>query len=146
VNNAGALGTNGPDDWLTVTDYKNIMELNAMGVIRVCQKFKSLVKKEKGRVITVASIAGRVPFPSAGPYCVSKYACEGYMDVLRTELRAFGVSVHILEPGFFRNTGLLDIDMIKSKQLELWNRQSNDVKREYGEQFFKDCKETFSLR
>uniref|UniRef100_A0A914UTJ2 Uncharacterized protein n=1 Tax=Plectus sambesii TaxID=2011161 RepID=A0A914UTJ2_9BILA len=72
VNNAGAIGTNGPDDWLTVADYQNIMEPNALGVIRVTQKFKSLVKMEKGRIITVASVAGRVPFASAGPYCMSK--------------------------------------------------------------------------
>uniref|UniRef100_A0A914USA9 Uncharacterized protein n=1 Tax=Plectus sambesii TaxID=2011161 RepID=A0A914USA9_9BILA len=63
------------------------------------------------------------------------------MDVLRQEMRDFGVSVHIMEPGFFRNTGLLDLNAIKSKQMALWKRQSDDVKREYGETFFKDwCK------
>uniref|UniRef100_A0A914UTA5 Uncharacterized protein n=1 Tax=Plectus sambesii TaxID=2011161 RepID=A0A914UTA5_9BILA len=141
VNNAGSLGVNGPDDWLTVADYQSVMDINAMGVIRVSQKFKPLVKKAKGRLVTVASVLGRVALKSAGPYCMSKYACEAYMDVLRQEMRHFGVSVHILEPGTFRQTGLLEREMMDRMQENVWKRTSESTKLEYGATFFQKWKE-----
>ncbi|KAK6023033.1 hypothetical protein OSTOST_11247, partial [Ostertagia ostertagi] len=45
VNNAGILGKEFFDDFLTVDDYKAVAEVNAWGVIRVTQAMKPLVKK-----------------------------------------------------------------------------------------------------
>jgi 11-cis-retinol dehydrogenase len=139
VNNAGSLGVNGPDDWLIIDDYQKVMDINAMGVIRVSQKFKPLVKKAKGRMVTVASVLGRVALKSAGPYCMSKYACEAYMDVLRQEMRDFGVTVHILEPGTFCQTGIHEINAMDKLQEMVWNRTSDSTKSEYGPTFFEEC-------
>jgi NAD(P)-dependent dehydrogenase (short-subunit alcohol dehydrogenase family) len=133
------LGINGPDDWLTVDDYQKVMDINAMGVIRVSQKFKMLVKKAKGRMVTVASVLGRVVLKAAGPYCMSKYACEAYMDILRHEMRDFGVTVHILEPGVFRQTGLLETENMEKTQKMVWDRTSESTKREYGPTYFQKC-------
>uniref|UniRef100_A0A914UMU7 Uncharacterized protein n=1 Tax=Plectus sambesii TaxID=2011161 RepID=A0A914UMU7_9BILA len=134
VANAGILGPTGPDDWLNVDDYQKTMNVNAFGVIRMCQAFKPLVKKQKGRVVMIASVSGRTPRPTVGPYCVSKHALEAYGDVIRHELKDFGVSVHILEPGFFAT----NITQTATKDLDaIWERLDPETKAEYGEEFFK---------
>lgn len=80
--NAG-INTSAPDDWLDINDYKKNMDVNAFGVIRMCHIFKPLIKKEKGRIVIMTSILGRLALPAAGPYSMSKFAAEAYADVLR---------------------------------------------------------------
>lgn len=89
VNNAGIVGNSGVDDWLTVDDYCQVVNVNTYGVIRVTHAFKEMVKRTKGRITTVASICARVPISGTGPYTVSKFAVSGYCDVLRLALSLF---------------------------------------------------------
>ncbi|CAO4386668.1 unnamed protein product [Caenorhabditis nigoni] len=137
VANAGILGNSGPDDWLTAQDYINTMQVNTFGVMRFIQNLKKFVKKQRGRVVIISSISGRTPRPTVGPYCVSKHAVEAYADVIRHELIDFGVSVHLLEPGFFTTnitqTATNDLDAV-------WERLDKETKDEYGKQFFDEYK------
>ncbi|CAI5456040.1 unnamed protein product [Caenorhabditis angaria] len=139
VANAGILGNTGPDDWLNVNDYINTMQVNTFGVMRFIQNLKKYVKVQKGRVVIISSISGRTPRPTVGPYCVSKHAVEAYADVIRHELSDFGVSVHMLEPGFFTTpitqTATNDLDKV-------WERLDEETKTEYGKKFFDDYKKS----
>ncbi|GMR39722.1 hypothetical protein PMAYCL1PPCAC_09917, partial [Pristionchus mayeri] len=128
VNNAGILGPTYFDDLLSVEQYKEVAEVNTFGVIRVTQALKHLVKKTRGRIVTMSSAAAKVGNSNWGPYTTSKFAVNGYCEVIRQELRLFGVSVHILEPGIFRtpiaekNIVLRmyqDVDMYGSTRVEL---------------------------
>ena len=83
MNNAGIVGHFGNDDFLNVGDYQRVLDVNTLGVVRVTQAFKHLIKKSKGRIVTVASVYGRVPGPGVGPYVVSKFAVEAYCDAIR---------------------------------------------------------------
>ncbi|CAB3399448.1 unnamed protein product [Caenorhabditis bovis] len=137
VANAGILGNTGPDDWLNVNDYINTMQVNTFGVMRFIQNLKKFVKIQKGRVVIISSVSGRTPRPTVGPYCVSKHAVEAYADVIRHELTDFGVSVHLLEPGFFTT----NITQSATKDLDkVWERLSDEGKAEYGKKFFDDYK------
>ncbi|VDL74493.1 unnamed protein product [Nippostrongylus brasiliensis] len=107
VNNAGVFSCYGPDDWTSVSDYQKAAEVNTFGVIRVTQAFKRLIKKSQGRIVAVSSVNGRLSTPAAGPYVVSKFGTEAYMDCIRQELHYMDVKVSLLEPGIFR-TALLD--------------------------------------
>ena len=64
-------------------DYDRCMSVNALGQIRVTQKFLSLVKKARGRIVNKSSVAGRFSMPCFSAYNVSKFAVEGYSDCLR---------------------------------------------------------------
>ncbi|VDP13676.1 unnamed protein product [Soboliphyme baturini] len=101
VNNAGVSGAEFYDDWMTVEDYKNVMEVNFFGTVRITQSFKPLIKKSRGRFVFMTSVLGRVAVPMTGPYCASKFALEAYCDIIRRELSPWGVGIYILEPGFF---------------------------------------------
>ena len=56
---------------------------------------------ESGRIVNVTSVHGRCVYPCRGAYGASKYALEALSDALRLEMKKFGVSVSILEPGGF---------------------------------------------
>jgi NAD(P)-dependent dehydrogenase (short-subunit alcohol dehydrogenase family) len=83
VNNAGIGGIPCPSEWLAKEDWDKVLSINLMGVIYVTKAFLPLVRQEKGRVVNVASILGRIASMSTGPYCVSKYGVEAFSDSLR---------------------------------------------------------------
>jgi len=138
VNNAGVPGAGAPDDWSKVDDYEKAMAVNCFGIIRMTHAFKPLLKKERGRVIVITSLFGRVAGPTCGPYSVSKYAAEGYCDVARRGLKPFGVTVHILEPGFFA-TNVTKPSLLVSGLRNLWEKQPTEVQEEYGEDYLKQA-------
>ncbi|CAJ0592456.1 unnamed protein product [Cylicocyclus nassatus] len=140
VNNAGILGNTFFDDFLTLEDYKNVAEVNTWGVIRVTHALKSLVKKTRGRIVTVTSGFSRIGFPGIGPYTVAKFALTGYCEVIRAELRMFGVSVHIIEPGFVK-TWLISAENVERELDELYSKCPEETKKEYGREFFLEMRQ-----
>lgn len=133
VNNAG-WGRVGFDDWLRPQDYLAAIDVNALGMIRVTHAFKHLIKKSKGRIVNMTSVSGRQAVPSYGPYVVSKFAAEGYTDVLRLEMRRFGVKVITIAPGYFR-TRVTSVSLSASQFQQVWDNAPADVRDEYGEKF-----------
>ncbi|KAK5985880.1 Serpentine receptor class gamma, partial [Trichostrongylus colubriformis] len=89
VNNAGIFSCYGPDDWTKVSDYVNAAQVNTFGVIRVTHTFKRYIKRSEGRIVTVTSVNGRLSTACGGPYVVSKYGAEAYMDAIRFAFQSF---------------------------------------------------------
>jgi len=83
-----------------------MFNVNVLGAVLVTNSVLPLIRKSMGRVVVTASIAGRVGIATQAAYCASKYAVEAWADVLRKDMYPFGVTVHIVEPGVFPNTGL----------------------------------------
>ena len=100
VNNAGII-VGGPQEYLTLEDWRRQFEVNVFGLVDTTQKLLPHLVRSRGRVVNVSSIAGRVamPLPMMGPYSVSKFAVEGLTASLRMELRPFGVWAACVEPG-----------------------------------------------
>jgi len=98
VNNAGIV-VSGPLEFLPPSEIGRQFEVNVMGQIIVIQAFLPLLRKARGRIVNMGSIAGRMAFPFLGPYSASKYALEAITDSLRIELLPSGVTVSIIEPG-----------------------------------------------
>ena len=98
VNNAGiALG--GPVESLPLDQWRHQFEVNLFGAIAATQAFLPLLRRDRGRVIFVGSVSGRVAFPYIAPYSTSKFALRALADALRVELRPAGVAVCLIEPG-----------------------------------------------
>uniref|UniRef100_A0A914YX94 Uncharacterized protein n=1 Tax=Panagrolaimus superbus TaxID=310955 RepID=A0A914YX94_9BILA len=145
VNNAGIPGNTLWDDILTDKDYHDVMNVNFYGVIRVTHAFMHLIKKVKGRIVTASSICGRVALPLLGPYTCSKYAVEAFCDTLRIENAIFGVSVSLIEPGFFKTT--LTDPLIRTQVFDtVWKRTPKEKRDEYGEHVFEYTKEQMLSR
>jgi NAD(P)-dependent dehydrogenase (short-subunit alcohol dehydrogenase family) len=104
LNNAG-VGSYGFIEGSSMEEFRKVLELNTVATVSVCKHFLPLLRKDlknPGRIINIASILGRLGAASIGPYCASKFAIEGFSDSLRRELIPFGVTVTIIEPGFFK--------------------------------------------
>ncbi len=63
-----------------------------------------------GRIVNVSSILGRVTMPLTGWYQASKHGLEAVTDALRIECASDGISVVLVEPGFFRTAIFEDLD------------------------------------
>jgi short-subunit dehydrogenase len=61
-------------------------------------------KAERGRIVNVSSMGGKLVFPGGGAYHGTKFAVEAISDALRFEVRGFGVHVSIVEPGLIRTS------------------------------------------
>jgi NAD(P)-dependent dehydrogenase (short-subunit alcohol dehydrogenase family) len=94
VNNAG-WATYGEVEWVQMDTYRKIWEINVLGVIRGVQIVLPLLRKSKGRVVSITSGLARMAVPTRSPYVSSKYAIEGFSDCLRYEMEPFGVHVGI---------------------------------------------------
>lgn len=98
VNNAGIVVA-GPVEAVPISDWRRQLEVNVIGQVAVTQAFLPLLRKGRGRIINMGSIAGRATMPLMGPYSASKYALEALTDALRLELQPWGIHVAIIEPG-----------------------------------------------
>lgn len=98
VNNAG-FATGGPLEFLDPAAARQVLEVNVMGPLQVTQALLPLIRRARGRIVTVGSIGGKVVTPANGIYNMSKFAVEAFNDVLRLELAAQGISVSLIEPG-----------------------------------------------
>jgi NAD(P)-dependent dehydrogenase (short-subunit alcohol dehydrogenase family) len=134
VNNAGILVTPGPVEWTPIDSYKRMHDVNVLGGVRVTQSVLPMIRKAKGRIVMVASIAGRVGLPSQPAYCASKYAVEGYSEVLRRDMYDWGVTVHIVEPGVFSTTNLYDA--YQTGLDKLWEKCPDHIKVAYGKPYY----------
>ena len=98
VNNAG-MGIGGPVEFLQASELRRQMEVNLIGPMLVTQAFMPMLRRSRGRIVVISSVGGKVATPLLGPYCASKFALEGLCDSMRAELKPFGISVSIVEPG-----------------------------------------------
>ncbi|KAM9334383.1 retinol dehydrogenase 7-like [Symphorus nematophorus] len=133
VNNAGVSVPAAPCDWLTIDDYKSLLDVNLNGVISVTLSVLPLIKKARGRVVNVASVYGRISV-TGGPYCVSKYGVEAFNDSLRVNMAPFGVKVLCIEPGFFK-TNMSDPALVSKNIKMLWDRMPQEVRDDYGVEY-----------
>jgi NAD(P)-dependent dehydrogenase (short-subunit alcohol dehydrogenase family) len=98
VNNAGIL-IPGPLEFTPIAEIRKQLEVNVIGHIAVTQAFLPLLREGHGRIVNIGSINGRVAAPFIGAYCAAKFAIEALTDALRMELRPWGISIAIVEPG-----------------------------------------------
>jgi NAD(P)-dependent dehydrogenase (short-subunit alcohol dehydrogenase family) len=98
VNNAG-VAISGPIEFISPEELTRQLDINVIGQVRVIQAFLGLLRRDKGRVVNISSIGGRIALPLVGPYAASKFALEAVSDSLRREVRNQGVEVIVVEPG-----------------------------------------------
>jgi len=98
VNNAG-IAVSMPLEFLPLEELRRQFEVNVVGQVAVTQAFLPHLRRGRGRIVNVGSIAGRSALPFLGAYAASKHALEAVTDALRIELHPFGIEVAIVEPG-----------------------------------------------
>jgi NAD(P)-dependent dehydrogenase (short-subunit alcohol dehydrogenase family) len=108
VNNAGIAG---PTDKLweySLEELQMTMRVNLEGPFNCCKSIvPSLIKQNYGRIVNIASIAGKEGNPNASAYSASKAALIGLTKSLAKEVATYDISVNAIAPAAAR-TAILD--------------------------------------
>jgi len=97
VNNAG-IGVNAPVEVFAIDEWRRLFEVNFFGHIAVIQTLLPVLIRNKGRVVNISSMAGKIAMATYGPYAGTKFALEAVSDALRREVEPLGVKVIVVEP------------------------------------------------
>lgn len=98
VNNAGAVLRRATVD-ITDAEWRRVHATNVDGTFYVTRAFLPDLTRSGGRIINIASRAGREGTPMLAAYCAAKHAIVGFTRSLAEELRAARVSVNAICPG-----------------------------------------------
>ena len=108
VNNAGIGGINKPLWDLPVDELDRVYAINLRGVFIFCKSVIPLMLKNKyGRIVNIASIAGKEGNPNAVPYSATKSAVIGLTKSLGKELAKTEIRVNCVTPAVVK-TSILD--------------------------------------
>ena len=108
VNNAGIGGINKPLWDLPVDELDRVYAINLRGVFIFCKTVIPLMLKNKyGRIVNIASIAGKEGNPNAVPYSATKSAVIGLTKSLGKELAKTEIRVNCVTPAVVK-TSILD--------------------------------------
>ena len=100
VNNAG-IALSAPLKHLTLEEWNRLLKVNATGPFLCTQAFlPGMLETGWGRVVNVASIAGKIGAPYISGYCASKHAVVGFTRAVAAEVAAKGVTVNAVCPGY----------------------------------------------
>jgi NAD(P)-dependent dehydrogenase (short-subunit alcohol dehydrogenase family) len=99
VNNAG-YGELGPCEEVPLDRWDAQFQTNLFGPIGLIQLvLPGMRARGHGRIVNVSSMAGELVLPVGAAYHASKYALEAASEVLRLEVRRFGIGVALVQPG-----------------------------------------------
>ena len=77
-----------------------VMDVNFFGAVYCTKYALESIIQNKGTIVGVSSIAGYRGLPGRSGYSASKFALQGWLEAIRTELLASGVHVMWVSPGF----------------------------------------------
>jgi len=99
VNNAG-LARFAPILETRQEDWEVMFAVNTRALLFAAQAvLPQMIERRAGVIITVASAAGHKPYPRQAGYVASKHAAVGFSKVLALETQAYGIRVHVVNPG-----------------------------------------------
>jgi len=107
INNAG-VGVSGRFDHVPKDRWEQLMEINLIAPMRLCQLFlPHLIERRSGHIVNISSIAGWIGTKGLTSYCAAKFGLRGFGDALAGDLEEFDVKVTTVYT-FFSRTPILD--------------------------------------
>ena len=102
INNAGTTGPAKPLDEVTPAEIARITATNINGPAFLCKAFLPELRKQKGHIVNIGSIAGDNAYITAHMYGASKAALEQLSNNIRYENIIHGIRVTLIKPGSVR--------------------------------------------
>jgi len=131
VNNAGYSLTGAAEE-TSVDEAKAQLETNFFGVVRMVNAvLPGMRAANAGKIINISSLAGNTAIPYSGFYSASKFAVEGYSEALWYEVRPFGISVSLVEPGFV-NTPIGEASPAAARPLPAYDASRKSMLAAFG--------------
>lgn len=114
INNAGVSPV-APMEAVSREDMEYIFNTNVFSVVDLMQAMLPYLKCTSSRIVNISSGSGVMAIPLSGAYSMSKFSVEALSDVLRVELKQFGIKTVVVEPGLIKTS-------IHAKNLKSMNR------------------------
>lgn len=121
VASAGITGATSPVSEYPIDGWLRVMDVNLNGLFYCCREILPFMSaNEYGRIVNIASVAGKEGNPNASAYSASKAAVIGFTKSLGKELATKGIMVNCVTPATFESAILTQlpqsqIDYMKSK-------------------------------
>ncbi len=98
--NAHGLAIRKPADSFPVSEFQQVLEVNALGTFLFCQAIgKIMIKQRSGRIINLSSVRGRYGLPADyAAYCTSKGAVDTLTRTLACEWAKYNILVNAIAP------------------------------------------------
>lgn len=80
--------------------FRAVMDANVLGLVHTFQPFIAAMQSGRGVLCGISSVAGVRGLPGGGAYSASKAAATVYLEALRLELKALGIAVVAVAPGY----------------------------------------------
>jgi short-subunit dehydrogenase len=100
VNNAGRTMDATFEEIRDLSIFEQLMRVNYLGSVYCTYHGLPHLKQTQGRIVGVASLAGKTGVPTRTGYAASKHAMAGFFESLRIEVAPYRVSVTMIYPGF----------------------------------------------
>ena len=121
INSAGITGATGPVQEFPIDSWRKVMQINLDGTFYCCRAIiPHMLKNGYGRIINIASVAGKEGNPNASAYSASKAGVIGLTKSLGKELAQTGITANCVTPATFESP-ILDqlpqsqVDYMRSK-------------------------------
>ncbi len=102
-----ALPASGSLESFSVPEIDLMLDVNLRAPIVLARALvPAMSRRDAGHLLFVSSLAGKVASPQASLYNATKFGLRGFALALRAELRAAGVGVSVVCPGFIRDAGM----------------------------------------
>jgi len=100
VNNAGIIGPTAPVTDVSRRDWDEVLAVNLTGVYLCCKAvLPDMIARRSGKIINIASVAGKIGFALRSPYCVSKWGVIGLTRTVAKEVGQHNIQVNAICPG-----------------------------------------------
>jgi len=105
INNAGLAMGFDPIHEGNLEDWDTMIDTNVKGLLYMTRAIAPfMVKRKKGHIINISSIAGKEVYPNGNVYCASKHAVEALTKAMRIDLHKYNIRVSQIAPGHVEET------------------------------------------
>lgn len=122
IANAG-IGYFGSIETLTTEDWNETIDTNLTGVFHSVKACLQPLKKSKGYIITMASLAGTNFFAGGSAYNASKFGLVGFTQAIMMDLRNHGIKVSTIMPGSVAT----NFNNAAPSEADAWKIQPEDI-------------------
>ncbi|MGB0850055.1 MAG: SDR family NAD(P)-dependent oxidoreductase [Bacteroidia bacterium] len=134
VNNAGlAAGLQNIEDG-SIDHWNRMIDTNIKGLLFVTKNMIPLLRKTKGHIVNIGSIAGKEVYPNGNVYCGTKHMVDALNKAMRRELAESGIKVSSVNPGAVETEfSIVRMDGDEEKASNVYNGFENLVAQDIAD-------------
>ena len=129
VNNAAIIGPTRAVASISRKDWEDVLAVNLTGAFLCAREaLKYMMPERSGKIINIASIAGKLAYPLRSPYAVSKCGLIGLTSTLASECGSYNIQVNAICPGPVRGERM---DSIIKSRARILGKTTAEIEDEY---------------